>query len=56
MVTTGITCLCQISGRNEIADFDDCVRMDLQHIPQWSIIEEFKIMIRTVTALHRRRA
>jgi lipopolysaccharide/colanic/teichoic acid biosynthesis glycosyltransferase len=54
-VTPGITCLWQVSGRNEITDFDDWVRMDLQYIQQWSIMEDFKIMIRTVGVVFRRR-
>lgn len=53
-VTPGITCLWQVSGRNEITDFDDWVRMDLQYIQHWSIIEDFKIMLRTFVAVFRR--
>ena len=54
-VIPGITCLWQVSGRNEITDFDDWVRMDLQYIQQWSLVEDFKIMLRTVGAVFRRR-
>jgi len=54
-VTPGITCLWQVSGRNEITDFDDWIRMDLQYIAQWSIMQDFKIMIRTVGVVFRRR-
>jgi lipopolysaccharide/colanic/teichoic acid biosynthesis glycosyltransferase len=54
-VIPGITCLWQVSGRNEITDFDDWVRMDLQYIQQWSLGEDFKIMLRTVGAVFRRR-
>ncbi len=54
-VTPGITCLWQISGRNEIGDFDEWVRMDLEYIKQWSIMVDFKIMIRTVGAVLCRR-
>lgn len=54
-VTPGLTCLWQISGRNEIKDFDDWVRMDLQYIQQWSISEDFRIMFRTVEVVLRGR-
>lgn len=54
-VTPGLTCLWQISGRNEINDFDDWVRMDLQYIQQWSIAEDFRIMLRTVEVVFRGR-
>jgi len=54
-VMPGITCLWQISGRNEIKDFDDWVRMDLQYIQQWSIAEDFRIMLRTVGVVLRGR-
>jgi lipopolysaccharide/colanic/teichoic acid biosynthesis glycosyltransferase len=54
-VIPGITCLWQVSGRNEITDFDDWVRMDLQYIQEWSLVEDFKIMLRTVGAVFRRR-
>lgn len=54
-VTPGLTCLWQISGRNEIIDFDDWVRMDLQYIQQWSIAEDFRIMLRTVEVVFRGR-
>lgn len=54
-VTPGITCLWQISGRNDIADFDDWVRLDLEYIERWSIVEDFKILIRTIAAVLLRR-
>lgn len=54
-VTPGLTCLWQISGRNEIKDFDDWVRMDLQYIQQWSIAEDFRIMLRTIEVVVRGR-
>jgi len=55
MVRPGLTCLWQISGRNEIKDFDEWVRMDLQYIQHWSIVEDFRIMLRTVKVVFRGR-
>jgi lipopolysaccharide/colanic/teichoic acid biosynthesis glycosyltransferase len=54
-VTPGMTCLWQISGRNEITDFNEWVRMDLQYIQQWSIIGDLKIILRTFGAVLCRR-
>lgn len=47
-VIPGLTCLWQISGRSNIKDFDEWVRMDLQYIREWSLRGDFKIMMRTV--------
>lgn len=47
-VKPGITCLWQISGRNNISDFDDWVSLDLQYIQNWSLWLDFKILTQTV--------
>ena len=47
----GLTCLWQISGRNEIADFDRWMKMDLQYIDNWSPSLDFKILLRTIPAV-----
>jgi len=47
-VKPGLTCLWQISGRNQIAEFSDWVRLDLEYIDNWSIWLDFKILFRTV--------
>jgi exopolysaccharide biosynthesis polyprenyl glycosylphosphotransferase len=47
-VKPGLTCLWQISGRNDISDFDDWVRLDLAYIDQWSLWLDFKILIATI--------
>lgn len=47
-VKPGLTCLWQISGRNDIADFDDWVRLDLQYIDQWSLWLDLRILAATV--------
>ncbi len=46
-VKPGITCLWQISGRNDICDFDDWVRLDLEYIRRWSLQLDFWILMRT---------
>ena len=47
-VKPGLTCLWQISGRNEVTDFKDWVRLDLEYIDNWSLWLDFKILCRTV--------
>jgi exopolysaccharide biosynthesis polyprenyl glycosylphosphotransferase len=47
-VKPGLTCLWQISGRNDIADFKDWVRLDLAYIDQWSLWLDVKILIATI--------
>jgi exopolysaccharide biosynthesis polyprenyl glycosylphosphotransferase len=47
-VKPGLTCLWQISGRNDVKDFRDWVRLDLEYIDNWSLWLDFKILCRTV--------
>ena len=47
-VKPGLTCLWQISGRNNVKDFKDWVRLDLEYIDNWSLWLDFKILLRTV--------
>jgi exopolysaccharide biosynthesis polyprenyl glycosylphosphotransferase len=50
-VKPGLTCLWQISGRNQISDFRDWVRLDLEYIDNWSLWLDLKILVRTVPAV-----
>jgi len=52
-VKPGITCLWQISGRNEIKDFKDWVRLDLEYIDRWSLWLDLDILLRTLPAVLR---
>jgi exopolysaccharide biosynthesis polyprenyl glycosylphosphotransferase len=47
-VKPGLTCLWQISGRNEVKDFRDWVRLDLEYIDNWSLWLDVKILLRTI--------
>jgi len=47
-VKPGLTCLWQISGRNNVSDFKDWVRLDLEYIDNWSLWLDLKIICRTV--------
>jgi len=44
----GLTCLWQISGRNEIPDFDRWMALDLKYIDTWTPFLDFKILLLTV--------
>ncbi len=44
----GLTCLWQIAGRNNVSDFDDWVKLDVQYIDNWSLWLDFVILLRTV--------
>ena len=50
----GITCLWQISGRNEVG-FDDWMRLDLEYIDRWSLWLDLSILVRTLPAVLRGR-
>ena len=47
----GLTCLWQVSGRNEIQSFDEWVKLDLRYIDQWSLWLDLKILARTIPAV-----
>jgi lipopolysaccharide/colanic/teichoic acid biosynthesis glycosyltransferase len=50
-VKPGITCLWQINGRNQVRDFDEWVRLDLEYIREWSLGLDAKILGKTVAAV-----
>jgi len=50
-VKPGITCLWQISGRNNIRSFDDWAKLDLEYIDNWSLMLDFEILLKTIPAV-----
>ena len=44
----GITGLWQISGRSDIKDFDEVVKLDLEYIDNWSLLLDLKIIFKTI--------
>ena len=46
----GLTCLWQISGRNELT-FDEWMRLDLEYIDNWSLWLDVKIAFKTIPAV-----
>jgi len=49
-VKPGITCLWQVSGRNDI-DFSRWMELDLEYIDKWSFWLDIRIMLRTIPAV-----
>ena len=43
----GLTCLWQVSGRNEIA-FQEWMNLDLEYIDTWSLGKDVSILLRTI--------
>jgi len=46
----GLTCLWQISGRNDL-DFDRWMQLDLEYIDSWSPMLDVKILLKTIPAV-----
>jgi len=47
-VKPGITCLWQVRGRNEISDFNEWMRLDMEYIDNWSLWLDIKILFMTI--------
>lgn len=44
----GLTGLWQVSGRSNIKNFEDVVKLDMEYIDNWSILLDIKIILKTV--------
>ena len=51
----GLTGMWQVSGRSDIEDFEDVVRLDLEYIDNWSLGLDLKIMIKTIGVIFKRK-
>jgi exopolysaccharide biosynthesis polyprenyl glycosylphosphotransferase len=51
----GMTGLWQVSGRNQISNFDEVVKLDLAYIDNWSIFLDIKIIFKTIAVVFGRR-
>ncbi len=47
----GITGMWQVSGRSQITDFEEVVRLDTEYINNWSISLDLKILFKTVVSV-----
>jgi len=46
----GLTCLWQVNGRNKI-NFEKWMKLDLEYIDNWSLLLDFKILLKTIPAV-----
>lgn len=44
----GLTGMWQVSGRSDITDFEEIVRLDVEYIEDWSVGLDIKILLKTV--------
>ena len=50
----GITGLWQVSGRSDIQDFEEVVKLDVAYIDHWSLALDMRILFKTVGVVLRR--
>jgi exopolysaccharide biosynthesis polyprenyl glycosylphosphotransferase len=50
-VRPGLTCIWQVRGRNNVSDFKEWVRLDLEYIDNWSLWLDIKILLMTIPAV-----
>jgi exopolysaccharide biosynthesis polyprenyl glycosylphosphotransferase len=50
-ITPGLTGMWQVSGRSDIQDFEEIVKLDLEYIDNWSLGLDIKILFMTVFAV-----
>ena len=51
----GITGLWQVSGRNEITDFDQVVALDCKYLDHWRFSDDIKILVKTIFVVLQRK-
>ena len=47
-IKPGITGMWQVSGRSDITDFEEVVRLDTEYISNWNFGLDIKILLQTV--------
>lgn len=50
-VLPGITGLWQVSGRSDITDFEEVVRLDVTYIESWSLSLDLQILLQTIAVI-----
>lgn len=51
----GLSGLWQVSGRSDISDFEEVVKLDLQYIDNWSLSLDIKIILKTIIVVFSKR-
>ena len=47
-IKPGLTGLWQVSGRSDITDFEEVVRLDSEYIRSWSLTKDIIILLKTI--------
>ena len=47
-ITPGLTGMWQVSGRSDVRNFEDVVKLDLKYIDEWSLRQDVKILLQTI--------
>ena len=50
-IKPGITGLWQVSGRSDITDFEEVVRLDREYIDNWNVGMDIKILLKTIAVV-----
>jgi len=50
-VKGGLTCIWQATGRNDITNADEWMKLDLEYIDNWSLWLDIKLLVKTVKVL-----
>ena len=53
-IKPGITGMWQVSGRSDITDFEEVVRLDKEYIENWNIGMDIKILLKTVLVVFKK--
>ncbi|MCD8011130.1 MAG: sugar transferase, partial [Lachnospiraceae bacterium] len=51
----GLTGMWQVSGRSDITDFEEVVRLDEEYIATWNLWLDIKILLKTVVVVLKRK-
>jgi len=54
-IKPGLTGLWQISGRSDIVDFEDVVKLDMEYITKWDFGLDIRILFKTIQVVFNRR-
>lgn len=54
-IKPGITGMWQTSGRSDITDFEEVVRLDTQYITNWSITLDIKLLLKTILVVFKKK-
>ena len=53
-IKPGITGMWQVSGRSEIIDFEEVVKLDTEYISEWNVGLDIKLLWKTVVSVIKR--